>query len=466
MKVALISPPTDSAITRVLGTTGPPLGLAYLAAAIRDEHDVRIIDSTAEGLDKADLERVLKREDPDIVGISATTSMIPDAYETAEIAKRLNENVKVVLGGPHATFLPERTMRECPYVDFVVRGEGEETFRELVSAVEKGRDLRAIRGVSFKENGRTVNNPPRGLVNNLDDLPIPAYDLLPMERYSLDGVQFGAVITSRGCPFNCAFCSSSRQFGGTWRGHSPERVLEELRILRDEFGKREIEFLDDTFTLSKRRAIEISDAIRREGLDISWTASSRVDTFSREVAESMRRGRATTVYFGIESASERILDFIGKRITPEKSAAAVRCSKRAGLSVVGSFVIGFPDETPEEVRKTVDFSRRLDLDLAQFTIATPYPGTRLWDYAERRSLFLTWDWRKFTTLDPVMRLKNFTSSQISRIMRFAYLRFYLRPKFIIRDLVRRKGVILRKAISYLKSFLVRGPGEGPPGRAE
>jgi radical SAM superfamily enzyme YgiQ (UPF0313 family) len=454
MKIMLISPPTENAITRVLGATGPPLGLAYLAAMVRDEHEVRIIDSAAEGLDKRRLKGLIEKEDPDLVGLTATTSVIPDAYETAEIAKAVNENVKVILGGPHATFLPEQTLRECPYVDFIVRGEGELTFRELVYAIEKERDLHTVKGVSFRDNGGVVSTPPRELVQNLDELPIPAYDMLPMKRYALEGVQFGTVMTSRGCPFNCVFCSSSMQFGRKWRGHSPERVIGELSILRNEYGKANIEFLDDTFTLSKNRAVEISERIRREKLDISWTASSRVDTFSSEVADAMRKGHATTVYFGVESGSQRILDFIGKGITPERSAAAVKCCKRFGLAVVGSFVIGFPDETKEEINATLRFSRKLEVDLAQFTIATPYPGTRLWDHAVKNDLLTTRNWKRFTTLDPVMKLKNFTPSQISRILRFAYLKFYLRPKFVIDDIIRRKGIILKKMGEHLKNLII------------
>jgi anaerobic magnesium-protoporphyrin IX monomethyl ester cyclase len=449
MKIMFISPPTDNAISKVLGATGPPLSLAYLASMVRDEHDIRLVDSAAEGLGKKQLKSLMKKEDPDLVGLTATTPGIPDAYEIAGFAKEINEDAKVIIGGPHVTFLPEQTLEECPHIDVVVRGEGELTLKELVSVIERGGDLRGVRGISFRSNGNVVNSPPRELIQNLDELPIPAYDMLPMRRYAFEGVQFGAVVTSRGCPFNCVFCSSSLQFGGRWRGHSPGRVIEELSILRNEYGKTEIEFLDDTFTLSKDRAVEISRLIKEGKLDISWTASSRVDIFSREIADAMREGGAKTIYFGLESGSQRVLDFIGKGITPEKSVAAVRCCKRCGLSAVGSFVIGFPDETEEEINATIRLSIKSGVDLAQFTIATPYPGTRLWSYVVGNNLLLTKNWRKFTTLEPVIRLKNFTPSQISRILRFAYLKFYLRPKFVVDDLIRRKGVVLKKMIKSL-----------------
>ncbi|MCU4140049.1 MAG: Radical SAM superfamily enzyme YgiQ [Methanophagales archaeon] len=446
MQILLLSPPTISAVKAVVGTTGPPLGLAYLASMVRDEHDVRIVDSLAEDYNYGDVERIIKKYDPDVVGITSTTSMIPDAYAIAKIAKRYNENVKIVMGGPHVTFLPERTFQECPYIDFIVRGEGELTFRELIDSLERDRDPSNILGLSINLRDKVRNNPPRPLIKDIDTIPMPSYDLLPMEKYQANGVRFGTVMTSRGCPFNCAFCSSSLQFGKRWRGHSDSRVIEELKHLHEKYRIREIEFLDDTFTLNKHRAIRIARRIVKEGLDISWSASSRVDTFTEEVAEAMKKSGCHTIYFGIESGSRKTLNFIGKGITPEQSISAVKKAKRHKLRALGSFVIGFPEETKEDIKKTIKFSKKVGVDFAQFTIATPYPGTRLWKYASAKKLILTFDWRKYTTLDPVMKLKNFTSQQITKLLQKAYISFYLRPSFLIKDLISRKGFILRRAI--------------------
>ena len=446
MQTLLLSPPTISAVKAVVGTTGPPLGLAYLASMVRDEHDVRIVDSLAEDYNYGDVERIIKKYDPDVVGITSTTSMIPDAYAIAKIAKRCNENVKIVMGGPHVTFLPERTFQECPYIDFIVRGEGELTFRELIDSLERDGDPSNILGLSINLRDKVRNNPPRPLIKDIDTIPMPSYDLLPMEKYQANGVRFGTVMTSRGCPFNCAFCSSSLQFGKRWRGHSDSRVIEELKHLHEKYRIREIEFLDDTFTLNKHRVIRIARRIVKEGLDISWSASSRVDTFTEEVAEAMKKSGCHTIYFGIESGSRKTLNFIGKGITPEQSISAVKKAKRHKLRALGSFVIGFPEETKEDIKKTIKFSKKVGVDFAQFTIATPYPGTRLWKYASAKKLILTFDWRKYTTLDPVMKLKNFTSQQITKLLQKAYVSFYLRPSFLIKDLISRKGFILRRAI--------------------
>ncbi|MCD6512045.1 MAG: B12-binding domain-containing radical SAM protein [Thermoplasmata archaeon] len=446
MKILLLSPPTISAIKAIVGTTGPPLGLAYLASMVRDGHDIHIVDSLAEDYTYEDVDRIIRSYDPDVIGITSTTSMIPDAYTVAKMAKKHNENVKIVIGGPHVTFVPEKTFKECPCIDFIVRGEGEITFKQLIDALEKNRDVSNILGLSINMGGKIKNNPPRPLIKDVDTIPMPSYDLLPMEKYQVDGVRFGTVMTSRGCPFNCAFCSSSLQFGKRWRGHSDSRVIEELKYLHEKYRIHEIEFLDDTFTLNRPRAIRITKRIVEEGLDISWTASSRVDLFNEEIAQSLKRGGCHTVYFGIESGSKRTLDFIGKRITPEQSLAAVKKAKKYKLRALGAFIIGFPDETKKDIKKTIKFSKRVGVDYAQFTIATPYPGTRLWNYSLSKNLILSFNWRKYTTLDPVMKLKNFTSQQITKLLQKAYISFYIRPLYLIKDLILRKGFIFRRAI--------------------
>jgi len=455
LKVLLISPPAQSIVKQVVGATAPPLGLAYLASIARDIGcDVRIMDSLAEDLTLREIRAKIKKFYPDLVGVTATTSMIYDAYDVAAVAKEVNPNALVMIGGPHATFMASEVLQECKHIDVVVRGEGELTFRELLMKLMKGnRDFGEILGITYRVDNGVRENPPRPLIRNLDDVPLPAYDLLPMDRYRVGKLKFGAIITSRGCPYTCIFCSSSLQFGKKWRAHSAERVLEELRIMRYEYGRQEIEFLDDTFTLNKKRAIAIAEKIVEEGLDISWSASSRVNTFSREVGSAMARAGSHTVYFGIESGSERTLKFIDKRITTEQAMDATRAAKECGLRALGSFIIGFPYETEEDIRRTIKFSNRVGVDLAQFTIATPYPGTKLWDLAIKENLLLTRNWRKFTTVDVVMKNLYLTPEKIKKLFLWAYLNFYLNPKHALEDLIRNKGFILRRAVPAAFRFL-------------
>ena len=455
MKALLISPPTNSIVKAIIGTTGPPLGLAYLASVAREEGwEVKIVDALAEDLDFEDVKKIIGKYYPDVLGLSATTSMIPDAYKVASIAKAINPDMLVMIGGPHVTFTAEQTLEECQSIDVVVRGEGEETFRELLQHLREGRGFRDILGITYRENGGEIrSNPPRPLIRDLDKVPLPAYDLLPMMKYRIGKIRFGTIMTSRGCPYNCVFCSSSLQFGKRWRSHSLDRVIEELRILVERYRVREIEFLDDTFTLNRKRAIEISNTIRKEKLDISWSASSRVNTFNREIGEAMRRAGAHTIYFGIESGSEKTLKFIGKGITLRQSIDAVRAAKGAGLRTLGSFIIGFPYEELDDMKATIRFSNRVGVDLAQFTVATPYPGTRLWEIAVKDNLLLTRDWGKFTTVDVVMRNLYLTAEQIQKLFFWAYLYFYLHPKHALQDLIKNKGFILKKTIPAVLKFI-------------
>ncbi len=454
MKIMMISPPTDSVIKSVVGTTGPPLGLAYLSSIARENgHDVRILDALVMDYTFKDVENEIKNYSPDLVGITATTSMIPDSYEVARIAKNISKDTKVVIGGPHVTFVPEDTLRESENIDYVVRGEGEIVFSNLLKNMEGKMELKDIRGLSFRKNGFVVNNPPEQLIKNVDTIPYPALDLLPMEKYQIDNKEFGTIMTSRGCPYNCIFCSSSLQFGKQWRGHSVDRVIDELKILRNRYNKKEIEFLDDTFTLNMKRAIELTKKMKEENLDISWSASARVNLFNDEIARSMKNAGAHTVYFGIESGVQKTLDFIGKGITLELARLSVRKANRAGLNTLGSFIIGFPEDTKKDVRNTIKFSKKVGVTVAQFTIATPYPGTRLWDYVVDKGLLLTREWRKFTTLSPVIKLKNFTSDSIMKWLSRAYISFYIRPTYLLRDIVKNHGFIFKRLIPYAKSIL-------------
>ncbi|MEM4020761.1 MAG: radical SAM protein [Nitrososphaerota archaeon] len=456
MSLLLISPPTSSVVKEILGASGPPLGLAYLAAVAEEQGwKVRIIDGLTEGLSMQDIAGIIRSLQPEIAGITATTPAIYDAYEIARIVKEHSPNSLVLLGGPHATFMAHEVLEECPYIDVVVRGEAEETLKEILERIERGGDLSGVAGITYRAGDRIRENPLRGLIDDLDSLPIPAYNLLPMEKYVVDRVRYAAIVTSRGCPYGCIFCSSSLQFGKRWRAHSPERVLEELMILRYDYGAREIEFLDDTFTLKMSRAEEISRMIVSEGLDISWSASSRVNTFSRSLGEAMRRAGAHTIYFGIESGSDKTLRLIGKGITRRQAVDAVKAARNSGLNALGSFIIGFPHEGEEDIRATIKFADKVGVDLAQFTIATPYPGTRLWEIAVKENLLLTRNWRKFTTLDVVMRSLYLTPERIKKLLLWAYITFYLNPRRVLRDIIVNRCFILRRAIPGAIRYLRR-----------
>jgi len=455
MRVMLVQPNSASIVKSVLGTTGPPLGLAYLASVLRDEHEVRIIDGLTLNYSADDLKRELKRYEPDVVGITATTPAIYDAYEVAELAKEFNPDIKTVIGGPHVTFTAKETLRECNALDVVVRNEGELTIKELIDCFEKNAPLKNVRGITFRQNGEIKETESRPFIRNLDEIPFPAYDLLPMDKYRIENQRYGTIMTSRGCPFKCIFCASSMLFGKIWRARSAENVLEELRILY-EFGIKEVEFMDDTFTLSMKRAERICDLLIKErkagGIEISWSCSTHANTINRNLAEKMKKAGCHDIYIGAESGSQDVLDFIGKGTTLERVVKAVETVKKAGLNVLASFIIGFPGETVRMIKNTIKFAKKLNPTYAQFTICTPYPGTKLFAIAKEKGLLMTKDWRKYTTVEPVMKVPGISTEQLMKLFKQAYVSFYLRPRYVLSSLLNRRLFIIKKAISGAMNY--------------
>jgi len=453
MKICLISPPYNSAVKSAIGTTSPPLGLAYLASVLRKNHEVRIIDANILDYNFEDVRRELKSFYPDVVGITSVTPSAPQAFATAKIAKEVRKDCTVVMGGPHVTFLPEESLKECDYVDIIVRGEGEKTVEELMETIERGGSLKKVKGITFRNGVEIVSTEPRPFIKNIDEIPFPSRDLLPIYKYRAYGVVYTTMLTSRGCPFGCSFCASSRLFGKFWRGRSAENVLEEMKLIYEKYKIKNIEFVDDTFTLNKKRVEEICDGMIKEGWDITWGASSRVDVITKKLAEKMKKAGCWILFLGIESGCQAILNEVGKRITLEQAKKAVKILKDAGIQVLGSFILGFPKETSQMIEKTINFAKKLKLDWAEFSILTPYPGTPVFDYAVKNDLLLTRNWNRFTAVDPIMKLKNVTEEQLKRLFRRAYLSFYLKPNVVWRWIKNRQFVLLKNGIKLAIDYL-------------
>jgi len=449
----LVNPPATDYVAEVLGVRTFPVGLVHLAAYLREKgFDVRILDCPAEGIGPGELRSAVKGYDA--VGFTATTPAAPSAYRAA---REVRDVVDVVfLGGPHPTFMDEEAVRESG-ADFVVRGEGEITTVEALEAFDTWGepDLSDVRGITYPVDGKVVRNPDRPPIENLDSLPLPAYDLIDIDAYAVDGKRFVPVVTSRGCPFGCAFCASSRMFGRRWRGRSPARVVEEIVMLVEEFSVRRVEIVDDVFTLNRKRAREVCKGLREEGVDVPWDCSSRADTVDPDLAKELSRSGCETVYIGAESGDDETLERIGKGITTSDVVSCVKTLKNAGLRVVASFIIGFPWEDRKDVRRTVKFAKRCGADYAQFTILTPYPGTPMFEELKREGLIETFDWSKYTTVDPVIRTKHLTSKDLSLLIKYAYLSFYADPRFLIKRLSEGDVFLIKKILKEAPKTLLR-----------
>lgn len=378
MRIALISPKWNKKANDY-----PPLGLAYLAAVLEaDGHELRIFDLGLEpnGSLADDVQRI-SAFDPQVIGITSMTNLYHSALETATLLKA-QLGRPIIIGGPHATVYPERILRESPVIDFVVRGEGEETIRELVVALDgNSRDLAKINGISYRLRGEVVSTPDRPLIADLDALPFPARHLFDVRRYGLStpsGRPMVTILSSRGCPYHCAYCFKGIM-GRTYRQRSPGNIIAELRQVMDRYGVRDFYFVDDLFTIDARRLQAITDQLITEKLDIRWQCLARVDRVTAEMLQKMYAAGCRRIHFGIESGNQDILNRIGKGIKLEQVRQAVRWAQDAGIGVKGYFMLGLPGDTEETMQQTIDLAVELNMEQAMFSLTTPFPGTRLWD---------------------------------------------------------------------------------------
>jgi anaerobic magnesium-protoporphyrin IX monomethyl ester cyclase len=360
----------------------PPLGLAYVAASLREVgHSVQVLDCTFLSRDEAVAQALATRAD--VVGIYCMATMQEDCVGFARVLR--GRARLLVAGGPLPTCAPEAFLRD---VDVVVRGEGEQTMLEVIAAHEAGADLSSVPGVVCRRGNdapsgvATACSPPRPLAHDLDRIPFPARDLLPNEQYIEFGRQsYGhsitTVMSTRGCPFHCEFCSNV-VFGASYRERSPQNVVDEIEEVLA-LGYERISFADDVFTLNRRRVLEICAEIGRRELRFSWECLGRVDAFDRETAQAMKAAGCFRVFFGIESGNDDILRLMDKRITTAQAAGAVRVAHEAGLEVGAFFIVCYPGETDDTVLDTLRFATSLPLDYLGLTMPYPLPGTALFD---------------------------------------------------------------------------------------
>jgi len=409
-----------------------------LAAVLeKNEDEVEVIDCEALAIDHKKLRAKLASLEPNMVGITSTTPTIQSALLSARMAKEAHPEVTVVLGGSHATFMDEQILGENSEVDVVVRGEGEQTLVELADAISKSnlKNLNKVAGITFRKNGKIIRTPNRPFIQNLDELPRPAYDHLPLKKYRISGRAILPVITSRGCPFQCSFCVSSQMFGKTFRMRSIKNVVDEIEWLRDTHGADAFTFYDDAFTLDIERALKICEEIKKRKIGLPWDCQTRVDNVSKEVLAKMRRAGCEVVYFGVESGSQKILDAVGKKTTIQQNERAIRWAKDAGLFVIASLIIGYPSETADTLEQTLDLIRRLKPDDAYLCVATPYPGTELYRLVKEKGWRLSRDWSQYDTTKPVFENPSITKEKILE-MRKKFVDDFYSPSYILRQIIK------------------------------
>jgi anaerobic magnesium-protoporphyrin IX monomethyl ester cyclase len=413
VRVLLLHPARNDTIDRLIRL--PPLGLACVAGAVRAAgHEVRLIDAAVEPSWESLLTESLSAWRPRAVGISASTAMFGQALDLAARAKTAEAGTTTILGGVHATLFPAEVLRE-PVLDVAVHGEGEQTAVDLLSALDRSAPLQGIDGLALRGGGGAHVTGRRPPIADLDHLPMPAYDLLPMGRYSTPFSRAGeaiSMVTSRGCPYRCTFCDAFVVHGRRYRSHSPERIVAEIRHLAERFGVRELVFKDSEFTLDRGRVEAFCDLLGSKGPRVTWTCSSRVSNVDEALLRKMAAAGCRVVQFGVESADPRILQTLKKGITLDQVRRAFGAARAAGIETVANLMVGLPGETWESIRKARALIREIRPDHLNVQVLVRYPGTELY----------------CTPVDP-----SLADPEEARRRRRALLRsFYLRPGPLLR----------------------------------
>ncbi len=426
MRVLLINPsyPLEE-FPRLLVT------LPYLAAALRAEgHEVEILDLLLARTSSEKIERRMALFRPELVGITSVTLNHHIASFVAEVVRKCDEGVPIAMGGPHVSFEIEGSFRDLPALDFIGIGEGERTMVELARALEGRMDLRDVLGLAMRDGERVLRTGRRAPVDELDRLPTPARDLAPLARY-LAFDAHASVVTSRGCPFSCAFCSAPAWTGRRVRYRDPSLCVDEIEEL-GRLGFSDITIEDEAFTLKRKHFLAICGELIRRDTGIRWNAFSRVDTITSETVETMARAGCQAICFGVESGSQEILDRVKKRSNLKKVRDAMRMTEAAGISAIASFIIGLPGETEETLRQTADFARQLHEEfgaLYGFHVLAPFPGSEVRERAAEYGLeILTDDWRKYDANQVVACTEGASAALIQEVAesREETMRRYLR----------------------------------------
>jgi radical SAM superfamily enzyme YgiQ (UPF0313 family) len=367
--------------------------------------------------------------------------LISTSAEICARLKQVNPQITTIVGGPHITAIPEETMTRYPDIDIAVIGEGEETIIELLKALENKRDLNLIKGIAYRDNGVLKFTSPRPFIKDLDILPFPAWDMLPdvLKFYQqtaarVDRLPCLSIITSRGCPFRCIFCARN-VFGNVTRAHSANYLIEMLKFLKNEYGLRSVSIEDENFGVYRERLKQFCNRMIEERLNISWDCPTNINSVDPEILFLMKKAGCWQINYGIESGSQRILDFIKKGTTTEKIENALNMTVEAGMYTKGYFIIGHPTESYESIQETIDFIKRIKLDIFQMSFMIPFPGAELYDMAKDYGEFKN-DWDNMNIWTPLFIPHGFTEEDLVRESKRAYREFYLRCRPIIRFLKR------------------------------
>jgi len=444
MKIALVYPPFLNSIETTLPEfvnenegDFPPLGVMYLASYLKKHEkdcDVLVIDSVSQKLGNAEIIQKLKAFSPDIVGISCWTFSLIDSLAVANGIKKEIPNTLTCLGGPHATIYPEETIA-FNNVDFVITGDGEKPFGELVRQLKTKGDLSTVPNIYYKKGGQIQKGKEEYVEKSLDDLPFPDRESTPINDYYsiMDKVRpITTMVTSRGCPFQCTFCF---QHNTGWRHRSVGSIISEMKHCLN-LGIKNFFIFDETFTVNKKRIIDLCDEIKKQSLDITWSCRSRVDTIDDEIMDKMKQAGCTRISFGVEAANKNVLKRLNKKIEIPQVKSVFKSAKKKGITTLADFMIACPGEHKEETLETIKLAIELNPDYVQFSLLTLFPATKLYEEALREGVVKKDIWLEYAK-DPSINFKPplwniYSEKEAKEILIKAYRSFYLRPGYILK----------------------------------
>jgi radical SAM superfamily enzyme YgiQ (UPF0313 family) len=422
----------------------PSLALLSMASWIRQHgYEVGLIDLHGENLYPADAVGRVRDFNPDIVALTAKTLGWPAVIEIAQMVKANFPKVLVVVGGPHLSIYPKESLTwEC--FDMAVVGDGEETFLDVCEHVESGSSLDDIPGTCVrKKDGEIVMNPSRAVPKDIDRYPMPAWDLVDVNRYHCLTLlkPFATMVTTRGCPWHCGYCS--QVYSDKLRFRSPELVVDEMEFLSRTYGVKEIVMFDETFTIGKKRMRKLSEEILRRNVKVKFNIRARVDTVDKEVLTMLKAAGLRSIHMGVEAGTDRVLKIMNKQITREQTERAFRIAREVGIETRGYFMVGYYDATPQDIEDMIKFSAGIGLDWASYSVATALPATDLYRIAQERGYVDGDFWRRYTINGggpiPQLETETFTAERLRQYRTKAYMNFYLRPDLIRRKLSKSEG---------------------------
>ena len=429
--VTLVNPPYRT--KPALHPPFPPLGLGYLAAVLeKNGYEVEVIDCQASKLNYEDYKKEIVKRPRDIVGVTAATRLYNSALEIIKITKEAYPNCLTLIGGPHVTFWDDKALQECPQLDVVFRREGELSLLEFVQRVEAGKGYFDVIGTTCRKGNEIVRNPDRPYIENLDELPFPARHLWDLDAIRKAEDMF-YLSTTRGCVYWCEFCCAVRMFGRKYRLRSVKNVVDELEYLYKTYGGKYYTFCDDAFTVDQTRTEELCNEIKKRGLIIQWNCGTRVDMVTKELLQKMKSAGCISVWFGVESGSQKVLDNMHKGISTEQTIRTVGWVIELGLKPAPNVLLGFPGETKESAWKTIKFAEKISPDeIAYFNVATPYPGTPMYDMVVANGWLRVTDFDQYNAVTPIFETPTMSMKNLAELYEKAFESFYLRPDYVFR----------------------------------